>query len=476
MITSYVWLGVSTMFIHECKTKNKKTGEVYLQHKLVESYRTEKGPRQRIIMGLGTLTIPRVEWKLLAHFLECELRGQTILPEVYDQDLKNLAHSLISTNKLSKARKEPIIKSGQEEKAIPVYISSLTTRTRRSIGAELLCKKIWDMLGFSDILRQLKFSSVSIALAMSLVFGRMISPGSERHTIEWFRTRSALQELPGVSDLSKCGKDRFYNAADDLYGCKERIEDMLFSRERELFPHTETTIYLYDLTNTYLEGHGLKNELAHRGHCKSKRYDCPLIALALVVDDRGMPICSQVYKGNQPEPETMELMINRLNDRLYGSQIPMIKPTVAMDRGIATEDNVTWLQDNKYNYVIIRRGDESVEYRQAFESYRETFEIVSCKRSAYGDENTVYVHKAPDDESGSRTKLSRILCYSEGKARKERAIYEKKGNPFVQDIDNLRGSISRGSIKNPTKIENKLKRILGKHAKMSAHYDASLVS
>jgi len=310
---------------------------------------------------------------------------------------------------------------------------------------------------------------------MALVFGRMISPGSERHTIGWFRSSSAMQELPGVSDLGKCGKDQFYNAADDLYGCKESIEDMLFLRERELFPHTETTIYLYDLTNTYLEGHGLKNELAHRGHCKSKRYDCPLITLALVVDDRGMPICSQIFKGNQSEPETMEVMISRLNDRLYGSQIPMVKPTVAMDRGIATDDNVTWLQSNDYNYVVIRRGDESEEFRAEFERHRETFEVVSCKRSVYGDSNSVYVLKALGGEPDGQPKLSRILCYSEGKARKERAIYEKKGDPFSQDIDILRGSIGRGTIKNPAKIENKLKRILEKHVKASARYDASLI-
>ena len=119
------------MFIHEYKTKNKKTGEVYVQHKLLESYRTENGPRQRIIMGLGTLTIPRLEWKLLAHFLECELRGQTVLPEVYDQKLESLAHSLISANKLSKARQEPIIKPSSDEKPISVFMSSLTTKNRR---------------------------------------------------------------------------------------------------------------------------------------------------------------------------------------------------------------------------------------------------------------------------------------------------------------------------------------------------------
>jgi len=469
------------MFIGVSRTKNKKTGEVYVQHKLFESYRTEKGPRKRPIMGLGILTVPRSEWKLLAHFLECELRGQPTMPGVYDKGLEQLANRLISTNNLSKAREEPKANPYEDEKPVLVYMSSMTTKARRSIGAELLCKKAWDMLGLSSILKKLKFSAISISLIMVLVFGRMISPGSEKHTIEWFRSRSALQELPGVVDLSKCGKDRFYNIADDLYEIKEKIEDMLFEKERELFPHTDATIFLYDLTNTYLEGHGLGNKLAKRGHCKSKRYDCPLITLALIVDDKGMPICSKIYRGNQSEPETMETMVEQMNKRLHGNQMPMTKPTVAMDCGIATDDNVKWLQENGYNYIVIRRGDESGEYRQQFENYRETFEVVSNKRSVYGDESTVYVLKAPnglhnrsEETAKKEPELSRVLCYSEGKARKERAIYEKKDNPFLQDIDNFRRSISIGTIKDPTKIKDKLERIQVKHKKISTNYDASL--
>jgi transposase len=259
---------------------------------------------------------------------------------------------------------------------------------------------------------------------MTLVFGRLISPGSERRTIEWFQKRSALQELTGITNLKDCGKDRFYNIADELYDHKERIEDLLYLRERELFPDTDDTIYLYDLTNTYFEGHGLGNTLAARGHCKSKRYDCPLITLEMVVNSDGMPICSQIYKGNQSEPETMEGILKRLLRRLNGGQIPLTKPTVAMDRGIATDDNVNWLRDNGYNYIVIKREDDSEEYRQEFETRRDTFELVSSKKSVYGEENNVYVHK----ETVGNNDMCRILCYSEGKSRKEKAIADRKGN------------------------------------------------
>ena len=362
------------MYIREYKIKNKKTGEIYVEHKLVTSVRTEKGPRQKVVMPLGTLTVPRIDWKRLAHALECRITGQQSMLQAHDADLERLALKIVSNNDLSKClevlhgnmreEREALLEKPDRSRYVPIDLNSVKVKETRGLGAELLCMKAWEMLGLSDILKKLKFSTVSIALAMMLVFGRMISPGSERHTIAWFRKRSALQEFPGVSDLKKCHKDRVYEAADDLYAHKERIEDMLYRKEREYFPHTEATVYLYDITNTYLEGHGLGNALAARGHCKSKRYDCPLIVLSLVVGDDGMPICSQIYKGNQSEPETMEEIMKRLSQRMHGSQIPLFKPTVAMDRGIATYDHVKWLRENEYHYIVIKREDGSEEYRR----------------------------------------------------------------------------------------------------------------
>ncbi|MDY0404935.1 hypothetical protein P5G51_005560 [Virgibacillus sp. 179-BFC.A HS] len=58
------------MFIRETITKNKMTNKSYKKHVLVESYRTENGPRQRVVMQLGTLTLPKSEWKKLAAALE----------------------------------------------------------------------------------------------------------------------------------------------------------------------------------------------------------------------------------------------------------------------------------------------------------------------------------------------------------------------------------------------------------------------
>jgi transposase len=469
------------VYIRESKTKNKKTGEVYVKHQLVASVRTEKGPRNKVVMSLGTLAVPRIDWKRLAHALECRITGQTSLLEAHDAELELLALKLVSNYGLSKAlqainRFEDTRPpngnpegSKEQRRFVRVDIGSVKLKNTRTLGAEILCVKAWELLGLTKLLGKLGISFTSVSLGMALVIGRLVSPGSERHTIEWFRKRSALQELPGITDLGNCGNDRFYNVADELYGHKERIEDLLYLRERELFPDSAYTVYLYDVTNTYFEGHGLGNAISARGHCKSKRYDCPLVTLGMVVNGDGMPICSQIFKGNQPEPETMEGMMERLMRRLHGSQIPLLKPTVAMDRGIATADNVAWLRENEFQYIVIKREDDNEAYRQKFESGRDAFELVSSKKSIYGDENNVYVHKEDGGDG-----LARILCYSEGKGRKEKAIADKKGNPFLDDIANFRKSIQKGSIKKKDKIENKLQRIIIKHGRKASEYDTGL--
>ncbi|MFH0781198.1 MAG: hypothetical protein V2B20_04475 [Pseudomonadota bacterium] len=94
---------------------------------------------------------------------------------------------------------------------------------------------------------------------------------------------------------------------------------------------------MYDLTNTYFEGQSKANGFAANGHSKEKRSDCPLVTLGLVLDSSGFPRRSQVYEGNVSEPKTLAEMLHDLEG---WSTAAGLKPTVVMDAGIATEDNV----------------------------------------------------------------------------------------------------------------------------------------
>ncbi|MBW2305695.1 MAG: transposase, partial [Deltaproteobacteria bacterium] len=67
------------MFIREIKKKNPDSDRVFIYHRLMESVRTPKGPRQRIVLNLGRLDLPRDEWKTLANRIEEIVSGQQSL-------------------------------------------------------------------------------------------------------------------------------------------------------------------------------------------------------------------------------------------------------------------------------------------------------------------------------------------------------------------------------------------------------------
>ena len=103
---------------------------------------------------------------------------------------------------------------------------------------------------------------------------------------------------------------------------------------------------MYDLTNTYFLGEYLGNNNAACGHSKEKHTDCKVVTLALVLDASGFPKKSYIFKGNNSESGTLESMLYVLSNK---------SPIVVMDAGIATEENIKWLNDNDYKYLVISR-------------------------------------------------------------------------------------------------------------------------
>ena len=83
------------MYIRRVKKKDPKTGTTYFYHQLVESYRTPKGPRQRILLNLGRLDLEPEDLKILADRIEGILRGQNpiLLPP---QKIETMAQNFAS--------------------------------------------------------------------------------------------------------------------------------------------------------------------------------------------------------------------------------------------------------------------------------------------------------------------------------------------------------------------------------------------
>jgi hypothetical protein len=196
------------VFIREYKTKNKKTNSTYITHRLVQSIQTEKGPRQRIILNLGNLLIPKSEWKKLAYALEAKLTGQASLLE-NEPEIEKVASKAIEHNRLVQNIKDSEIAAKKKRELLTIDLKSLKTKKNRTLGPELVGNKAWELLDLDAILSGCGLDKKQLALAKAVIIGRLVCPGSDLSTYRWFQSRSSLNELLRT-DLSNAGKDMFY--------------------------------------------------------------------------------------------------------------------------------------------------------------------------------------------------------------------------------------------------------------------------
>src|SRR5260221_10233489 len=91
---SYVM--VVGMFIRKTRILNRETQKSYFNFQLVESVRTARGPRQRILLNLGAdLDLDSQECKLLANRIEAIISGQQELIDTSEK-IEKFAQSCAS--------------------------------------------------------------------------------------------------------------------------------------------------------------------------------------------------------------------------------------------------------------------------------------------------------------------------------------------------------------------------------------------
>lgn len=466
------------MYIRLTTQKNKRNGETYATHRLVESYRNVQGNvRQETLLNLGShFDIPKEHWKSLADRIEEIRQGQKSIIEmdpVIEKEAQRIAKLIIRKFSETKEKKNKTqeIKNQQldwleshlsttealelvEAKADyqTVDINSLQHQHIRKIGAEHTGLHAARQLKLDKILFDLGFNQKQIHLALGNIIGRLVHPGSELNTHRYLSEQSALDELLGT-DFSNLSLNNFYQITDLLFKHKTKIEEALYCREKDLF-NLEETITLYDITNTYFEGRCLSNPKAHYGRSKEKRNDCCLVALGMVLDASGFPKKSEVFPGNIGEPKTLRHMIESLGDDKNA--------TVVMDAGIATEENLSWLRSTNRKYIVVSRKRNLV--------MPENKEKVIVKEDAH---NLVQVSLVDNKE----TNELELYCYSKAKAEKTKQMVSKFTARFENELQKVKeGLHKKGCTKNHEKVLEKVGRLKEKYKKVGKWYEISIIA
>ena len=259
------------------------------------------------------------------------------------------------------------------------------------------------------------------------------------------RENSSLSDF-FEANISKVHKDRIYEIADKLLVHKDKLESTLYERQCEIFNH-QKSLFLFDLTNFYFEGKALKNDLAKRGKSKEKRNQNPLVSLALIVDEHGFPVRSEVFEGNVGEPATLEKILKNCGLLNEKKDILPLRPTLAMDRGIATKDNLKFIRQHNFPFTVIERANKTCQFHEHFEKMEDFKAIKDAKGQL------IHIKKLENQ----------VLCVSESSAEKEQAMHDKKISRIKKDLDSLSKSISSGKIKDAGKIQQRIGRVKERH-------------
>ncbi len=337
------------MFIRATKT-HTTDGKPVRSHRLVLSQRIGDKVRQRTLLNLGTdYPVPKEKWREVAELAEALLHGRPPLLQAVP-DVQAAAEDIVAKLRARGFRAEAMQEEARKPEIATVDLDTLEHENPRTVGCERLCLKALDDLGFAEILHGLDIKGRDGRIASALIVARMVHPASERDTSRWLRHDSAAAELLGLEgDRKALRRKTLYRIGDLLWRHRAAIQRELFNRERALLDLPET-IAFYDLTNVHYHGH-TDGELPRFGRSKQKRDDCPLITLAL--DGAGFPRSCEILPGNVSEPGTLHEALARLEAVCGGTAA---KPTVVMDAGIATEENIVWLGEQGYDWIAVSRG------------------------------------------------------------------------------------------------------------------------
>jgi len=244
------------------------------------------------------------------------------------------------------SEKALLVLSGQSDLAVDA----------KTMGPTLIFERLWRQSGIADCLQSLvvdrKFEfDVERAVFMT-VLNRLLVSGSDRFCERWRRDYF----LPGCEHLELHHLYRAMGflgeALSDQTGAtpftprrtKDRIEEMLFARNRDLF--SELELVFFDTTSIYFEGGGGAH-FGHRGFSKDHRPDLLQMVVGAVLDGNGRPICCEMWPGNTADVTTLLPVVERMRKRFGVSNF-----CVVADRGMISALTLRRLEEAKIGYIL----------------------------------------------------------------------------------------------------------------------------
>jgi hypothetical protein len=435
------------------RTTRRVRGKTSHNSLLVESIATPNGPRQRVVCSLGALApAPKEEWLGLARKLHAALAGQTtLLPDA-------TVDALVARARRPR-RAVPAPAPGAAGERVSVDPDHVTIEEVREAGPVHAGHQMWRLLTLDPILAEAGLSARARRLTEVMTLNRLVSPASEHAMPDWIR-RTALTDILGT-DFATLSDEALSRNLDRLHPQRAAIEAALAARERTLFT-LDDTISRSDLTSTYFEGPCPLNPQAKRGYSRDSRPDCKPVVIGLVLDREGFPKAHEVFDGNRQDRATVDAMLEALEQRTGRRG----GATVVVDRGMAFADNLAQIRARGHHDVVAGRQTERPEHQAAFEDptgWAEGVRAPSPRNPAQQKSRVGIKRQGVGEEV-------HILCRSEGRTAKDRAIRDKHEQRFLADLTKLQGRVATGRLRAAATVHQAIGRLKERSPRVARYY------
>jgi hypothetical protein len=235
------------------------------------------------------------------------------------------------------------------------------------IGGPLLFGRIWERLGIAevlnDLLRDRGFEFAVERGVFASVLHRLFVSGSDRSCEKWI-TDYRIAGINGLQlhhlyrAMAWLGEEIAPAAAGTLAPrcVKDRIEEQLFERRRDLF--SDLSLVFMDTTSLSFYGAGGAS-LGAYGHSKDHRADLKQMILAVVIDGDGRPICTEMLPGNTADAGVLLPIVDRLRQRFHIGRV-----CVVADRGMISAATIAALEERRLEYILGARERSSAVVRR----------------------------------------------------------------------------------------------------------------
>jgi hypothetical protein len=322
---------------------------------------------------------------------------------------------------------ESLLKSGQRFSEKLIVLDALakgecTTTQTHKIGPTLLFEKLWQECGIASIIKTFLHNRrydfpVERAIFITVVH-RLMCSGSDRNAEKWMQ-QYAWKENPQL-DLHHFYRSMAFLGLPGPHQneqnttpkgltprcLKDDIEESIYALRRTLL--SNLSLVFLDTTAIYFEGDAI-TPLRQRGYSKDGRPDAPQIVVAVVLDDEGNPVCSEILPGNTTDVKTLIPVAKRIKERFGIEQV-----CIVADRGMISASTIESLEQMGWLYILGVRMHRLLEVKNEVLSHPGRFAQIFSEREKSGD-------PAPLEVKEVRIEDRRyIVCRNAEEARKDR--------------------------------------------------------